>query len=119
MVVRYRAVVDRPVYYRAKLTIRQEGLGRSTPSVAYFPVDDGCRKHKGSSQPHSFAPGRTSLAADSKRFQFPVEGRSLHADELRRAGNIATEAGDLSQQIFPLEDLTCLAQGEAHELLTP
>ena len=47
-----------------------------------------------------------------KGAKFAVERRPLHANELRRAGNIASESVDLRQQILALENLTRVAQGQ-------
>src|SRR5687768_14112519 len=99
-----RAVGDRRSYYRAKITVRQEGGSLSTSSERYFPVD---RRFKRAFplQKHCLrrgAPARRALSADSEGFQLPVEGRALHADELRRTGDIAAEPGNLSEEIFAL-----------------
>ena len=41
---------------------------------------------------------------------------ALHADELRRAADIAAETVDLSQKIFALKQLARLAQRQARDL---
>src|SRR5690606_23863448 len=53
----------------------------------------------------------------SRRFQFPMQGRALHADKLRRARDIAAKTVDLSQKIFLLEHLARFAQRQRHDVL--
>src|SRR5262245_55319738 len=53
----------------------------------------------------------------SESLELAMQSRALHADEFRRARDIATEATDLRDQIFPFEDLTGVAQWQAHQVL--
>ena len=46
-----------------------------------------------------------------------MQGRTLHPNKLRRAGDVAAEAVDLRDQIFTLEHFARLAQRQAHQLL--
>jgi hypothetical protein len=46
-----------------------------------------------------------------------VQRRTLHADELGRARDIAAETVDLRQQVLALEDLARLAQRQRHQVL--
>ena len=48
-----------------------------------------------------------------------MEGGAFHADEFGGARDVAAEAIDLGQEIFPLEDLACFAQSEAHKVFGP
>ena len=60
---------------------------------------------------------RPLVGRDAQRAQLAVQRRALHADELRRARDVAAEAVDLRQQILALEDLARLAQRQAHQVL--
>src|SRR5690606_661099 len=53
----------------------------------------------------------------AERFQLTMQRRALHADELRRARNIAAEPVDLGDQIFLLETLARLTQRKRHDVL--
>src|SRR5690606_19744058 len=52
---------------------------------------------------------------DAERLELAVERGAFHADEGRRPADVAAEAVDLGQQVFPLEKLARLAQGQRGE----
>src|SRR5207245_227340 len=56
-------------------------------------------------------------SADAKRLELAMQGRTFHADEFRRARDIAGEAADLGDQVISLEYLPRLAQRQAHDVL--
>src|SRR5690606_26638658 len=60
---------------------------------------------------------RTLLSSYAERFQFAMQRRTLHANKLRRARNIAAEPVDLGDQIFLLETLARLTQRKRHDVL--
>src|SRR5262249_40464800 len=51
-----------------------------------------------------------------ERLELAVQSRALHADEFSRAGNVAPEPADLSDQVFALEHLAGVAQRQPHEM---
>ena len=97
MVVRFRAVGDRPFYYRAICAVRQEGRNSSTPSEHIFPWIVGFGSSPSEKKRHA-CNGGALLATDSKGFQLPVKGRALHADELGGPRNVAAEPCDLDRK---------------------
>src|ERR1700754_1785396 len=67
----------------------------------------------------SHSDGRIPLVrvgVHAQSLQLAVERRALHADEVRRAADIAAEPGDLHRQIFPLEMLPRVAQRHGDHL---
>src|SRR5689334_13233779 len=75
--------------------------------------------HCASYRCHSFSraePERSLVAENSERFQLSMQGGSLHSDKGRRSGYIAAEARYLSEQVFPLKNLTRFAQRQGHDL---
>src|SRR5213075_866071 len=51
--------------------------------------------------------GIAEVSADSERLELAMQGRTLHADELRCARDIAGEPADLSDQIIAFEHFPC------------
>src|SRR5436853_732070 len=50
--------------------------------------------------------------------ELAMERRALHADEGRRARDVAAEACHLRDQIFPLEDLASISKWQTHDFAT-
>src|SRR5665811_109280 len=83
-------------------------------------IDFASVSPKRSESPAMLAHGGASfIRIDAERPKFPVERGTLHADEFGRSGDISAKAVDLREQIFALEDLLGIAQGQRHQMLSP
>src|SRR5450631_378318 len=59
----------------------------------------------------------TRDSADAECLELAMQGRTLHADKLRRARDITRESADLGDQIVAFEHLPRLTQWQAHDVL--
>src|ERR1700737_3743084 len=60
--------------------------------------------------------GGTPPVEHAQRFELAMERRAFHADESRRARDVAAESRPLRQQILPLEHFAGVAQRQCHDL---
>src|ERR1044071_6874408 len=93
-----------------------------TPSLSSttWPHGSGClgpNEMLPSARRGRLAASNEASLVDPKSLELSVQRRTLHADKLGGARDVATETADLGNEIFTLEDLACLAQRQAHELL--